>query len=251
MRVARFAAVTAAALLVLLALGCARGERRRVAGPDPPGVPAQEPGVLEARWVEGADLARAISAAASNPLVQRAYLETGDPRLRLESRFAIQAVGLAADGSRVRATVLPYARDDDPRYASITALIERDGKTLAQVTDLIVGREPTSLEEGYEPVESVAGTVWMREGAEYALEAAGSADGAAVRGAGPAARSAQRRRFDRGAFTRCFATQGPALCSVGVETCRGIAPQFPYCQAVGCGAGMAVAAAYCAFSASK
>jgi hypothetical protein len=235
MRVFRIAAF--AALLAVVALGCAREERGRVAGPDPPGVPSAEPKVIEAQWIEGTDLARAVSAAASNPLVQRAFLGTGDPRLRLESRYAIQAVGTTADGARVRVTVLPYSREDDPRYASITALIERDGRTLAQVTDLITGREPTSLEEGYELVESVAGTVWIRESAEYLVDAA--------------ARSAERRRFDRGAFTRCFATQGPALCSVGVETCRGVAPQFPYCQAVGCGAGMAAAAVYCGYTAFK
>lgn len=238
MRTVRIAAV--AALLALSAPGCERGERGRVAGPDPPPGAGPEARIVEAHWVQGADLVRAVSAAASNPLVQRALLEAVDPRLRLEPRYAVQALGATADGARVRVTVLPYARDDDPRYASFTTLIERDGRTLAQVSELIEGREPTTLEEGFSPVESTGGIVWMREVAEYLVDAA------EVPGAGAIAGVAQRRRFDRGAFTRCWASQGPALCTVGVETCRGIAPQFPYCQAVGCGAGMAVAAVYCA-----
>jgi hypothetical protein len=237
MRVVRLAVV--ASLLALIALGCAREERRRIAAPDPSPGSDPEPGVTEARWIEGSDLARAVSAAASSPLVQQAYLEKADSRLRFESRYAIQAAGVTSDGSRVRVTVLPYSLEEDPRYATVTALIERDGSTLAQVSELIVGREPTSLEEGYSRTESAGGPVWIRDGAEYLVDAAGAP------GADGASPAAERRRFDRGAFTRCFATQGPALCSAGVQTCTSVAPQFPYCHAVGCGAGMAVAAIYC------
>ena len=240
MKIVRLAAATI--LLGLLALGCAREERSRIAAPGP--ATATKPGtrVLEARWSEGTELARAVSMASSNPLVQRAFLESGDPRLHLEPRYAIQATGVTSEGSRVRVTLLPYAREDDPRFAMLTTLIERDGRTLAQVADLIVGREPTSLEPGFEPVATGDGIVWVRGGAEYLVDDEDTGAAGAAAGAGGAA---ERRRFNKEAFLRCWGSQAPTLCAAGVQTCSAIAPQFPYCQALGCGAGMAVAAIYC------
>ena len=53
-------------------------------------------------------------------------------------------------------------------------------------------------------------------------------------------------RFNRQKFLTCFQDLGPSFCSQGIALSNQIAPTVPYHEAIGCGAGTAVAALSCA-----
>lgn len=240
MRVIRFAA--SVILLSLVLAGCGREERRRVAAPDPSSGPKEDPNVVEAHWVQGSDLARAVSTASAHPLAQRAFREVADPRLFFVPISAVQAVGTVVGGEWVRVTILPYARDDDPSYATFITLVERDGRTLAIRWDFIEGRLPTSLETGFEPVNLCGRQGWARQLDGYVL-AAGPAPG----------RAGERFNFLK--FATCFERHGPSMCAaggvIGGTIGAGTGAGAPAGVAIGCGAGAAVAAVGCAYEASK
>lgn len=240
MRVVRLAA--SVILLSLVLLGCAREKKERVAAPDPPAGSKQDPSVLSGRWVEGPELARAVSAAASHPLAERAFRETGDPRLYFMPGLGVQAVGTIVGGGWIRVTILPYARMDDPTYATFLTLIEREGRTLVIRWDWIEGRLPTSLETGFEPVSLAGRPGWARQLEGYVL-ASGPAPG----------RAGERFQFIR--FASCFERHGPGMCGAGamiggtIGAATGAGAMAG--AAVGCGAGAAVAAVGCGYEATK
>jgi len=240
MRVVRFAA--SVVLLSLVLLGCAREERKRVAAPDPSAGSKEDPNVLSAHWIEGADLARAVSTASSHPLAERAFRETADPRLYFVPVSAVQAVGTVVGGEWIRVTILPYTRADDHSYATFLTLIERSGRALLIRWDFIEGRLPTSLENGFEPVSLCGRKGWARQLDGYVL-ASGPAPG----------RAGERFNFIK--FATCFERHGPAMCAAGAAIGgtigAGTGAGAPAGAAIGCGAGAAVAAVGCGYEATK
>ncbi len=232
MKVAPFLAVASA--LALTAGGCSRSGERRVAAPSPPADPLR---VVEAHWVQGAALARAVSFASGSPLVARALSEASDPRLRFAPEYAILAAGATANGLRCAVTLLPYGHSDDPSYATFVALMERDAAVTAQSFDLIVGREPTALEPGFGATELADGRRgWIREH-----------DAAAAGPGGLPGLAPQRFSFVR--WGTCFFALAPGWCDAGAKIAHEIAPSVPWATAAGCGAGMAAAAVACVASA--
>ena len=227
MRSIRILVVLAAATL---AAGACSREGRRVAAPE---LPQDPPRVIEAHWVEGSDLARAVSLASGSPLVARALVSVPVPGLRFERAYAIRAIGTTAGGLRCGVTVLPYAHGDDPTIATFIALMDQDAGAAVQSFDLIVGREPTSLEAGFAAVDLPGGgRGWIRE-----HEA----------GAPPAARGwapAPERRNLR-LWATCFFGLAPGWCDAGARIAKEVAPMVPWSAAVGCGVGVAAAAIAC------
>jgi hypothetical protein len=241
MRVVRFAA---SVLLLSLALaGCSREEPKRVAAPDPSAGSKEGPNGVSARWVEGADLARAIPVASAHPLVQRAFTAAADPRLYFRSRSAVQAVGTVVGGEQVRVTILPYMLDEDPTFATYITLIERTGRALAIRWDFIEGRAPTSLETGFVPVNLSGRQGWVHQQEGYLL--------AAGRSPQPVS-----ERFKFPVFARCVSEHAPPMCAAGAAVGGTIGgadgPGGAVAgAAIGCGVGAATAVIGCGFEATK
>jgi hypothetical protein len=241
MRVIRFAAF--AFLLSLVLMGCSREEPKRVAAPDPFAGSNPEPEAVEARWVEGPDLTRAISVASSHPLVERALADAAGPRLRFLARSAVQAVGTMAGGEAVRVTLLPYVTDEDPTFATYITLVQRTGRAIAIPWDWIEGRTPTSLETGFEPVDLSGRNGWVRQHEGFALAAGRSPHQAA-------------ERFKFPVFARCVEQHAPSMCAAGAAVGGSIGSAdgpggAAAGTAIGCGVGAAMAVIGCGFEAAK
>ncbi len=217
------------AATALVAGACSR-EGRRVATPE---IPRDPSGVIEAHWVGGPDLARAVSLASGSPLVARRLVSMDEPGLRFERAWAIRATGTTAGGLRCGVTLLPYAHGDDPTIATFIALMDQGAGTAVQSFDLIVGREPTSLEAGFAAVDLAGGgRGWIREHDETAP---------------PAARAWDRspERFNLRRWASCFFGLAPGWCDAGARIAKEVAPMVPWATAAGCGVGVAAAAVAC------
>lgn len=220
--------VSLALPLALVASGCEH-KQTRVADVEAP----RPPEVLEAHWVTGPELDRAVQEAAVAPLVKRAIAENVDPRLTPMWDRAVRSEGRLLDGRVVAVTILPYMVDQDPTHARFISYIE-DGMTpYAEPSDLIAGREPTSLEVGYVPVDLGGRIGYVNVGAPYKL----APGGAILRG---------DARINWSKFIKCFFDTAPGYCAAGAGLADGIAPGVPAARAIGCGAGMALAAVGCA-----
>ena len=218
--------------IVMVAAGCGRKESTRVVAPPP----SQEIQVVEAHWVfERNALAGAIELAASSPLVRRAIVESPSPRLTPVYGYAVRVEGTVSGGVPVGATILPYIVDGDSTHAVFISLLERDGKQQAEASELILGREPTSLETGFTPMRIGDRIGWVKGGNSY------------VAGADGLPRMASEK-FKWMKFVQCLLGGASAACSTGAEIGRAIAPGVPYSSAVGCGVGVALLAAGCAAS---
>ena len=218
-------------LLVLAAAGCGRKESARVVAPPPPGPEIQ---VVEAHWVfERSALHGAIELAASSPLVRRAIVESPSPRLTPVYGYAVRAEGTVSGGSQIGATILPYIVDGDSTHAVFISLLERDGKQQAEAGELILGREPTSLETGFTPMRIGDRIGWFKGGNSY------------VAGADGLPRLSQQK-FKWMKFVQCLIGGAGGACSAGSEVGRGVAPGVPYAGAVGCAVGVALLAVGCA-----
>jgi len=217
-------------LLVMAAAGCGRKESTRVVAPQPP---SQEIQVVEAHWVFERDaLASAIELAASSPLVRRAVVETPSPRLTPVYGYAVRAEGTVSGGVQVGATILPYIVDGDSTHAVFISLLERDGKQQAEASELILGREPTSLETGFTPLRIGDRIGWVKGGNSYVA----GADGPRL--------SPQKFKWMK--FATCLMGAAGQACSTGADIGRTVAPGVPYAAAVGCAVGVALVAAGCA-----
>lgn len=218
--------------LAVLALGCERQQTGsdRVTGPASPSVH-----VTGARWVWDKDLDLAVRAAAASPLVQRTLAEsphTGAPPLWSK---AVRAEGRVSDGSDVTVTILPFAVGDDPTRAMFLSVIERNGEEWVEPSELIVGRKPGAGETGFEAIPQGDEVVWVKTGAAYVSGASG-----------PYRMSGERIRWAK--FFHCFMERAPGYCATGAEIGGVLAPQVPAARAIGCGAGLAVAAGECALT---
>ena len=121
--------------LALAASGCDH-KQTRVADVEAP----RQPEVLEAHWVKGPELVRAVQDAAATPLVKRAIAENVDPRLTPMWNRAVRSEGRLLDGRLVSVTILPYMVDQDPTHARFISYID-DGMTpYAEPSDLIGAR---------------------------------------------------------------------------------------------------------------
>jgi len=218
-------------LAIALSAGCSRKESSRVMSPEP--APGPGPEILEAHWVtDRAALSTAIRLASANPGVVRALGEAPDPRLTRVDRFAIRAEGLVNDGSRVAITVLPHIADLDSTHAVFVTLIERDGRQVAEVSELILGRDPTSLEPGFAPMQVGDRIGWFRGDEAYLVGSGGVAKLAST-----------KLKYDK--FVQCLLNNSNNGCSTGASIAAVIAPEVPYSRAIGCGIGVAVVAIGC------
>lgn len=219
-------------LLAMAAAGCGRKESTRVVAPPP----SQETQVVEAHWVfERSALRRAIELAASSPLVRRAVVETPSPRLTPVTGYAVRVEGTVSGGVQVGATILPYIVDGDSTHAVFISLLERDGKQQAEASELILGREPTSLETGFTPMRIGDRIGFIKGGNSY------------IAGADGRPRLAPEK-FKWSKFVSCFLGGAGQGCSTGADIGRTVAPGAPYAAAIGCAVGVALVAAGCAFA---
>ena len=217
--------------LVMVAAGCGRRESSRVVAPPPA---SQEPQIVEAHWVFERDaLDGAVQLAAASPLIRRAIAGVPHPRLTPVYGYAVRAEGKTSGGSQIGATILPYIVDGDSTHAVFISLLERDGKQQAEAGELILGREPTSLETGFVPMRIGDGIGFFKGGNSY------------VAGADGLPRLSPQR-FKWMKFVQCFLGGAGAACSTGADIGRAIAPGVPYSSAIGCGIGVGLLAAGCA-----
>ena len=220
--------VSLALPLAIAASGCEH-KSARVADVEAP----RPPEVLEAHWVTGPELDRAVQEAATMPLVKRAISENVDPRLTPMWDRAVRSEGRLLDGRRVSVTILPYMVDQDPTHARFISYID-DGQTpYAEPSDLIKGREPTALEAGYVPVDLGGVIGYVNVGAHYKL----APSGAILRG---------DARINWSKFIKCFMDNATGYCATGRAIADEIAPTVPWAGAAGCGVGLALAALGCA-----
>jgi hypothetical protein len=216
--------------LAVLALGCERKAATRIV--DPP--PAASVQIEDAQWVlDRGALESAVQLAAVSPLVKRAIANVRDVRLTPLYSRAVSAVGTATDGSRVSATILPHIVGDDSTHATFVSLLSRDGRQLAEVSELILGRVPSPLETGFHPVTVGNRIGWLKGGDTYLLGADGLPH-----------LSAERRYWIK--FMECVLSGAPGACRAGAEIADGIAPGVPRAEAIGCGLGVAALAVGCA-----
>lgn len=216
--------------IVLTSTGCERRESNRIADPES----IRPPEVMEAHWVMEKDaLQGAVRIAAASPLVRRALSESPNPRLSSMYGLAVRAEGIITGGSHVSVTILPHIVDSDSTHATFVSLIERDGRQLVDVGELILGREPTSLEANFRAVQIGSRIGWVKDGPTYLVGADGLPHLAA-----------ERRSLAK--FVECLVRTAPGACSAGSEIGRSIAPGFPAAGAIGCGVGVAAAAVGCA-----
>ena len=224
--------------LLLLAAGCSREQpERRIAAPNPPPDPGDRQ-IVEAHWVDQNETLRdAARSAAASPLVQRAIAGVPvDPRTGVDAEHTIRAIGTASDGSRFRVTLLPYTIRGDATRAAIVAWMERDGRQIAQVSEMISGRIPGPSEGDFELSVIGGHRLWFRDRGTYSL----SADGGIHR--------APQRTISK-EFMRCWLERAVNICLGAANGCMQNAPsgQVPICVAIGCAVGAAVAAGECAF----
>ena len=237
MKFARSCAVLLPIALTLM--GCERRDAGQVVSPPPGSPPAAELTVVESRWItEGASLESEVARASGNPLVQRALSDSPHPRLTPYFAQSLRLEGTVSDGSRIGATILPYAVDADPTHAVFATLLERDGTQGSQISEyseLIVGRQPTALETGFHAISLGGRTAWIKTTGGYlAAGAFGAASGV----------SPTRRSLTK--FLECWVGQAPAACVAGAAIAREIAPTVPQAAAVGCGVGVLAAGGACA-----
>jgi len=221
--------------IVMIAVGCGRRESTRVIAPPPSG---ETPEIVEAHWVMERDaLDGAIQLAASSPLVRRAVADAvpgaRNPRLSPAFRYAVRAEGAAKGGARIGATILPYIVDGDSTHAVFISLLERDGKQVAEASELILGREPTALEIGFARIRIGDRLGWVKSGSSYASGADGRPRLAP-------------EKFNWVKFLTCFLGGAEDACSIGANIGNIVAPGYPYAAAVGCGVGVALLAVMCA-----
>lgn len=230
-------AVVLAILPLMIAAGACTRQGGRGTAPDRSLVapePPPQPVVRDASWVTNREeVARAASAAAAHPLVQRA-LEAADPSgLTFVAGYALRGSGRTDRDRSISITILPYITRGDPTHATFISLLESGGEAAVSHAEMIWGRDPRPDEAGYE-VFSVGGAHgWIRED-ELRL-ASVARDG-----------SLSPERLNWTKFLTCFETLGPQLCSSGASIAGQLAPGVPYHEAVGCAVGTAVAAVSCA-----
>lgn len=219
--------------LTVVALGC----ERQQPGPDrvvDPVPSVSAPEVLEGHWVWDKSLDDALQSAASSPLVRQVVAASPVPGAKPVWSKAVRAEGRVTGDREVGFTILPYSVNDDPTHAFFVSLYEHEGMEIAEPSELIVGRKPTSAETGFGPVSQGSETFYVKTGVPYAIGASGVYQ-----------LSPQRRNWTK--FFTCFAERAPQYCasfgSVGRET----APNYPYSFAIGCGVGVAVAGLECLF----
>ncbi len=208
--------------------GCDRGAPTRLVEPPPPAPSKLE--VVEAHWDDGA---ASIDAAAQSPLVRSTLQQSPHPRLTEMRRLAVRSVGTLTDGSTVQATILPYMVDQDRTHAVFVSLLKRGDAQVAEYSELILGREPTSLESGFEPVQIGNAIAWTKSGTSFLAGADGSI-----------AEVPRARQWMK--FVDCAITSAPAGCAAGAQIADQIAPGVPSAQRIGCGVGAAIAIAGCA-----
>lgn len=210
-------------------LGCGRSGSTRVVDPSP----EPRPKVVEAHWITDEDaLESAVRQAAASPLVRHAIAASPSPRLTPLHRLAVRAVGTVSDGSRVGVTILPYMVDDDSTHATFVSLIDGGGIQVADVGELIAGRQPTALETGFHAVDLGGRIGWVKGVSAYSA----AADGAL--------HSIERRNWAK--FAECLIEGAPTACASGADIADSIAPGVPRARAIGCGVGVAVLATTCA-----
>jgi hypothetical protein len=219
--------------LALIALGCERQQGPdRIADPTPA---VSTPSVSEARWVWDKDLDLAVRSAAVSPLVRRTLAESPHPAASPLWRHAVRAEGVVSDGSKVSVTILPYAPTDDPTHALFLSVIHQNGQERVESSELIVGRRPKADETGFEAITQGSEVLWVKNGSGYVVGSAGMSP-----------TSPERVRWAR--FFSCFMDRAPGYCATGAEIGGIVAPGVPQARAVGCGAGLAVAAGECALT---
>ncbi|TMQ59277.1 MAG: hypothetical protein E6K76_05370 [Candidatus Eisenbacteria bacterium] len=218
--------------------GCTNQNPRRLTDP----ASSPEPRLSEfreARWIAGEnEIREATTRAAKSPLMVRAIADrASDPGLELLRTGIVGALGTMADGRRVRITILPYQYRDDLTRAVYFALLEVSSKAQVQSFELIRRRDPSLLEAGFQPVNSGEHNLWLKEGALYALSAAGTA----VRAP---------ERFNWARFGVCFIPLADMLLRRVDDACNSMG-NFPGCVTVGSGAAILGAALYCAIQAFR
>ena len=215
-------------LLAALAVGCERKEGR-VTAPAPP----EKPETVEAHWVWDQELEAAVQGAAASPLVQRAIAEVPNPRLTPRWDLAVRAIGTMSDGSHVGVTILPYVVDQDLTHALFISYLEGDGRRLAEPSELILGREPTSLETGFQAIRIGDRVGWIKGGQVYKWGAAS--------GIQPVVEKPKWTNF-----VDCLMQGAEQGCATGAAIAQSVAPGVPRASAIGCAAGVAVVAVGCA-----
>ena len=219
--------------LAVIASGCERQQGPdRIADPTPA---VATPEVVEARWVWDKDLDTAVRNAAVSPLVNRTLAESPHPAAAPIWSRAVRAEGHVRGGSKVSVTILPFSVRDDPTHALFLSVIQQDGQERVEASELIVGRRPTADETGFEAIPQENEVVYVKNGSGYVTAASG-----------PSGMSPVRIRWAR--FFQCFMDRAPGYCATGAEIGGIIAPSVPQARAVGCGAGLAVAAGECALT---
>jgi len=212
--------------------GCSRRESTRVVDP----APGSAPEILEAHLVtDRTALEGAVRLASGSPVVTRALREAPNPRLNRCYQYALRAEGKMSDGSRVGVTILPHIVDFDSTHAVFVSLLERDGRQVADVSELILGREPTSLEPGFHPIPIGDRVGWIRGDGSYL-----------VGGDGVVRLSPQKRSWQK--FVECLMDNAQNGCAAGSGLGGAIAPEVPYVRAVGCAVGVALVAIGCGMS---
>ncbi len=208
----------AGSVLALTLTGCTKNEERKVLRPESPKSSSQTE-VAEAHWLgQGPDLLRTVQFASASPLVRRALVESPQPNLRFVSDAAIVVVGQGTDGARYQATILPYADPRDPNRATFLSLVARDGALMCQRSELLASVTRVSPDSGYAPVTVLGRTLYLREGAPYVPQSAGSAQ-------------LSPERFNKIRFMACFMTGLPLVGKISEEVCSGL-PEIPQCTAV-------------------
>jgi hypothetical protein len=212
--------------------GCSHKESTRVMDPGR----ASAPEILEAHLVtDRAALQSAVGLATTSPVVTRALREAPNPRLNRFYQYALRAEGKMSDGSRVGVTVLPHIVDFDSTHAVFVTLLERDGRQIADVSELIIGREPTSLEPGFHPIPIGDRVGWIRGDESYLAGIDGTVK-----------LSPQKRSWQK--FVECLLDNAQSGCAAGGGLGGAIAPEVPYSRAIGCAIGVALVAIGCGMS---
>jgi hypothetical protein len=219
----------AVVLPLAVVVGCGKEEPNPVSAPAPP----PPPEVLKAEWItDEAALASAVRSANASPLVQRAISDVPIRDLTPMPQYALRAVGTLGDGSRVGVTILPFMVGQDPTHALFVTLIEGGEAGGVDVGELILGRSPTTLEDGFRAIMLGDRVGWYR-GVEVGTTAP----------KGVPHPSAERRNWT--GFLECMLGFSLAACKMGAEIGLVIAPVFPHSAAIGCGAGVALTAVSC------
>jgi len=209
--------------------GCDRRASTRVVEPPPPPPPSKFE-VVEAHWD---DTPGAIDAAARSPLLRRALVQSPHPRLTEMRRLAVRDVGRLSDGSTIEATILPYMVDQDSTHAVFVSILERGDVRVAEYAELILGREPTSLETGFTPIQIGNAIAWTKTGSSFSANGSGTI-------------TEVLRALNWTKFFDCAVVAAPAGCAAGAGIAGEIAPGVPQARAIGCGVGAAVGIATCA-----